>query len=118
MFKFNLQLFGGGGGSSGMYTKYSYNSLPKNPRDLERNGWRDVTDPRKPPHVKEYHNPKTGDKVEFHKGRQGLSGNKGKDHYHWRNPNSKNDKDFYLDRYGHPTEKNSKGSHLYGGSKK
>lgn len=32
--------------------------------------------------------------------------------YHWKNPQSKNDKDKYLDKKGNPTGKNCKESHL------
>lgn len=108
----NLNLFGGRGVSSGLYTKYSYNNLPKNSHDLINNGWKDITDPRNTSGSKDFYNPKTKDRLRFDKGQKGKPGYKGKDHYHWHNPNSKNDKDFYLDKNGKPVPKNHKKSHL------
>ncbi|MBQ7797671.1 MAG: hypothetical protein IJ371_00930 [Clostridia bacterium] len=112
MIKIKVQLLGGRGVGSGMYTKYSYKSLPKDPDDLTRNGWKETTDQRMPPHIRKFKNPKTGDDLEYHKGLPGEHGYRGKDHYHWKNPHSKNNKDFYLDKNGNPVPKNHKDSHL------
>lgn len=111
--KINIQLLGGRGASSGMYIKYTYRHLPKDPKDLVRNGWKDVTDDRNKGNSKEFYNPKTKDKVRFDKGQRGKNGYRGKNHYHWYNPNYKNDGFKYLDKNGNPTRKNNKNSHLF-----
>ncbi len=108
----NLHLFGGRGTSSGMYSKYSYKNLPKNPDDLVKNGWKDITDERNQSQSRDFYNPKTNDKVRFDKGQKGKSGFRGKDHYHWHNPKSKGKNDYYLDKNGNPVPKQHKNSHL------
>lgn len=108
----NLQLFGGRGASSGRYTKYSYNNLPLDPNDLIKNGWKDITDKRNKSESRDFYNSKTKDRIRFDKGQNDKPGYRGKDHYHWYNPKSKNNKDFYLDKNGNPVPKQHKNSHL------
>lgn len=62
--------------------------------------------------MKRLRNPKTGDEVEFHKGKPGRPGREGKDHYHRLNPRRTGKGDHYLDENGRPTAKNSQRSHL------
>lgn len=112
--KINIQLFGGRGVSSGMYSFY----LPKNPKKSNR--FIDVTDPRKRKNTDSlnFKDRESGLEIEFHAGRQGQKGWRGKDHYHIKNPDSTNDNNYYLDKNGNPCPKGSKDSHLVPGEYK
>ncbi|KHD07492.1 hypothetical protein PN36_31420 [Candidatus Thiomargarita nelsonii] len=86
--------------------------LPQNPDDLLDDGYEETTDPRTPEHIRRFRNPKTGDEVEFHKGKPGKPGWEGKDHWHRFNPNKTGKGDAMLDKNGNPVPKNSKPSHI------
>ena len=94
--------------------KYGPGNLPKDPEDLVRAGWKDVTDPRMRANTKsrEFLDPATGQKVRFDPGKPGAPGFEGKDHYHVYNPNSTGKGDFYLDKGGNPVPKGSGPSHI------
>ena len=76
--------------------------------------WTEITHPeaRKKGH-RRFQNNETGEIVRWDDAKPGESGNKGRDHYHWENPNSTGRKDKYLDADGEPCAKNSDESHLY-----
>ncbi|WJE54713.1 hypothetical protein QRE66_11055 [Bacillus cereus] len=94
--------------------KYSYNSLPKDPRELLNHGWKDITPEgmAKNTTSREFLDPDTGMKVRFDPGKPGANGFEGKDHYHVHNPNSTGKGDYYLDVNGKPVPKGSKASHI------
>jgi hypothetical protein len=48
-----------------------------------------------PPNGEEYVNDKTGEKVEWNKGRPGQPGNRGKDHWHYTPPGGERGEDHY-----------------------
>ncbi|MBM3910631.1 MAG: RHS repeat-associated core domain-containing protein [Thaumarchaeota archaeon] len=87
-------------------------SLPKNP-EKDKN-WKDVSHPdaKKKGH-NTYKNKETGEEIRLDKGRPNETGHEAHDHYHRLNPNSKGDRDKYLDQYGNPAPKGSDESHLY-----
>ena len=87
-------------------------SLPKNP-EKDKN-WKDVSHPdaKNNGHHK-YKNKKTGEIIEFDKGKPGNHGHKAHDHYHRPNPNSTDRHDEYLDAWGKPVPDGSEPSHLY-----
>ncbi|WP_139489615.1 RHS repeat domain-containing protein [Brevibacillus dissolubilis] len=93
---------------------FTYNNLPKDPNELIRNGWKDVTHPKMKVNTKmrEYQNPETGMKVRFDPKTPGAPGYEGKDHYHIYNPKSTGNSDLYLDKNGNPTNKGSGPSHV------
>ena len=103
-----LQFFGGRGTSSSLNSFY----LPKNPARSKY--LKDITNDkmRQFSKYRVYKDSKNNNEYEFHPGKTGENGWKGRDHYHWKNPQSKNDKDKYLDKNGIPVGKNSKESHL------
>jgi len=88
--------------------------MPKNPSDLVKNGWKDVTPEgmAKNTASREYLDPNTGMKVRFEPGKPGANGFEGQDHYHIYNPSSTGKGDYYLDINGNPVPKGSKGSHI------
>ena len=90
------------------------NSLPKNPKDLEKQGWKDITpkDMSKNTSSKMYTDTDASLKIRFDKGKKGAPGFAGKDHYHIINPKATSKGDYYLDKYGNPVPKNSKNSHI------
>jgi len=94
--------------------KFSTNNLPKDPKELINNGWKDVTPEGMAKNTKsrEIIDPETGMKVRFDPGKPGANGFEGKDHYHVHNPNSTGKKDYYLDINGNPVPKGSKASHI------
>ena len=83
------------------------------PEDLGED-WEETTskDNKEPDTHKEYTNKKTGETVNFDKGNPNKTGWKKGDHYHRRNPISKNKGDYYLDKYGKPCSKGSEASHI------
>jgi len=89
-------------------------SLPKNPDNLLRHGWKEITHPAKRTGTtsRDYIESKTGLKILFDKGDPTETGFKAIDHYHVRNPNSDKKAEYYLDRYGNPIPKNSAKSHI------
>ncbi|MDO7907659.1 WXG100 family type VII secretion target [Paenibacillus sp. JX-17] len=94
--------------------KFSPNNLPKDPQELIKNGWEDVT-PKgmaKNTASREFIDPETGMKVRFDPGKPGANGFEGKDHYHVTNPNGTTKADYYLDANGNPVAKGSKASHI------
>ncbi|AVF25879.1 hypothetical protein ERICIV_01722 [Paenibacillus larvae subsp. larvae] len=105
----DLQLFAGRG-----KFKFSNNNLPRDPGELIKSGWKDVTPEGMEKNTKsrEYLDPETGMKVRFDPGKQGANGFEGKDHYHIVNPNSTGKGDYYLDANGKPVPKGSKASHI------
>lgn len=56
---------------------------------------------------------RTGEIIEFDKGKPGEPGHKGRDHYHRPNPNRTGRSDWYLDINGNPVSDYSPASHLY-----
>ena len=86
---------------------------PPAPEDLGED-WEETTSKEsgKQDIHKEYTNKKTGQKINFDKGDPSKTGWKKVDHYHVRNPVSKNKGDYYLDKYGKPCSKGSEASHL------
>ncbi len=92
--------------------KDKFRELPKNPDDLLEDGYEEITHPGTPEHIRKFRNPKTGDEVEFHKGRPNKSAWKGKDHWHRINPNKTGNRDRYLDKNGNPIPRGSDASHI------
>jgi hypothetical protein len=91
-------------------------NLPRDPNDLVKNGWTDVTDPRQAINTssREFLSPNTGLKVRFDPAKPGASPTKweGRDHYHAYNPNKRNKNDKYLDMNCRPVGNGSDPSHL------
>ena len=56
---------------------------------------------------------KTGEIVNYDKGKPGAPGHEAHDHYHRLNPNTTGKFDQYLDAQGNPVPKGSEASHLY-----
>jgi RHS repeat-associated protein len=100
-------------------SKSSPSGLPSNADDLLNQGYKEISHPDavKAGH-RTFHNPTTGDKVRFDKGKPGESGFKKNDGYHRENPNKTGDKDLYLDKQGNPVAKGSRESHLFPGNLK
>lgn len=93
--------------------KESGKDYPENPDDLEGEGYKEISNPKaEEKGIRRFRNPETGDEVEFHKGKPGEPGWRGKDHYHRINPESTGSQDLYLDKYGNPVPKGSGPSHL------
>ncbi|MCB1074164.1 MAG: hypothetical protein KDK59_01375 [Simkania sp.] len=90
--------------------------LPKNPNDLLSDpNWMETSHPkaREKGH-REFKNIETGEILRFDEGKPGMSGHKGKSHWHRLNPNSVNgDKDKYLNAQDQPVSKDNPESHLY-----
>lgn len=110
-FDIYIQLLGGRGVGSGLNSFY----LPKNPTKSKY--FKDITNDKMKRFSKyrSYTDLRNNNEYEFHPGEKGENGWRGRDHYHWKNPKSKNDKDKYLDKNGIPVGKNSKESHLIPG---
>ena len=87
-------------------------SLPKNP--AKDKNWEDVSHPsaKKKGH-NTYKNKDSDEELRLDKGKPNETGHEAHDHYHRLNPNSKGDRDKYLDQYGNPVPKGSDESHLY-----
>ncbi|MBM3192239.1 MAG: RHS repeat-associated core domain-containing protein [Chlamydiae bacterium] len=87
-------------------------TLPKDP--FNDPGLEDISHPRarQRGHY-QFKDRKTGEILQYDKGRSGAPGHEGHDHYHRPNPNSTGDKDKYLDGQGEPVSKGSDASHLY-----
>lgn len=112
-----------GAGTSGLYnnTKGSksifsnrISSLPKNPNNLTKQGWKETTPPSMASKTssRTFTDKNAGLNIRFDKGNKGAGGYGGKDHYHILNPNSTGKHDYYLDKNGNPVPKNSKKSHI------
>lgn len=86
--------------------------LPENPDDLLEDGYEETTRPGTPDHIRKFRNPKTGDEVEFHKGKPGEPSWEGKDHWHRYNLNATGKRDAMLDKNGNPVPRKSKPSHI------
>lgn len=94
-------------------TEGKYKDLPKNPDDLFDEGYEETTHPNaRKQGTRNFHNPKTGDEIEFHKGRPNETGRKAKDHWHRHNPNKTGKRDAMLDKNGNPVPEHSKPSHI------
>lgn len=91
--------------------------LPRNPDDLLKDGYHDVSHPgaANAGH-RTFENPTTGDKLRFDKGKPGKPGYEGQDHYHRYNPNSNGKQDMYLDGNGNPCARGCDASHLLPGN--
>ncbi len=88
-------------------------NLPQNGFDLVYQGWEEISPPKQA--EKGYYTFKeksTGLRVRFDMAQPEKSGFAGKNHYHIMNPQAKSKKDMYLDKFGNPTKKNSKASHI------
>ncbi len=81
---------------------------------IKKKKWEDISHPRakKNGHYK-FRNRKTGEIIEFDKGKAGKNGHQGHDHYHRPNPNKTGESDWYLDGNGNPVPDGSENSHLY-----
>ena len=68
----------------------SLSKLPKNPSELIKKGWKDVTpeEMAKNTTSREFIDLQAGTKVRSDAGKEGANGFEGKDHYHAYNPNS------------------------------
>lgn len=86
--------------------------LPKSPAKLIKNGWKETTSAAMKRNTTSRTFKKDGLTIRFDKGKKGVSGYGGKDHYHILNPNSTGKHDYYLDKHGNPVPKNSKASHI------
>jgi len=110
MIKIKVQLFGGRGVGSGIYSYH----LPKDPTKSKR--LEDITHPtkRKNTPLRNYRDKYNGLEVEFHpKNLESIRDGWTKiDHYHVFNPNSTGDHDKYLDKNGIPCRDGSDESHL------
>ena len=88
-------------------------SLPADPNDLLARGWKEISHDRAAAAGRRtFVDPKTGQVVEFDKGKPGATGFRAQDHYHMPNPNSTGKDDYYLDKDGLPVPDNSKPSHI------
>lgn len=89
--------------------------LPKDPDELLGQGYRETSHPDAVrTGTRTFQNDEIGENLEFHKAKDGMSGNKGKDHYHRYNTDPKLGKrDKYLDQHGNPCAKGSPESHLF-----
>ena len=87
--------------------------LPSTPEKLLKNGWYDLSDERarESGHLK-IREEATGLILGFDYGKPGTPGFQGVNHYHIFNPEAHGNSDLYLDKYGNPTAKNSKASHI------
>lgn len=86
---------------------------PANPDDLPSEGYDEISHPEAAKNgVRRFRDRKTGDEIEFHKGKSGEPGWGGRDHWHRFNPNATSRKDAMLDRNGQPVPKGSNPSHL------
>ena len=88
-----------------------WDSAPPSPDDLGKN-WEDISDPRNPNGRKFKNRDNPEEEITFDKGVDGERGWKGIDHWHRKNPNSKNRHDYYLDKFGNPVGKGSEASHI------
>lgn len=87
-------------------------NLPKTPIKLKSSGWKETTSAAMKKNTTSRTFKKDGLTIRFDKGKKGVGGYGGKDHYHILNPKSTGKHDYYLDKYGNPVPKNSKASHL------
>jgi hypothetical protein len=71
-----------------------------------------ATEPQAASGYRRFINQKTRQIVEFHKGRAGEAGWRGKDHYHISNPGTTGKADRYLDINGRAVPDGSKPSHI------
>ena len=89
---------------------YNGSYLPTNHRDLLHKVWLDITHPngrKHKPDITEYIRKSNHQRVAHHDEQDAFD-----KHYHWYNPNSKNNDDYYLDRYGSPCKKGKPQTHL------
>lgn len=87
----------------------------KTPDQLLKEGWQDVTNPRKAQNTlsREYYSPETGVKISYDPGKKGATGFEAVDHYHIHNRSYTDKKvDYYFDIDGNPVGKGSKASHI------
>ncbi|MBM7844984.1 WXG100 family type VII secretion target [Herpetosiphon giganteus] len=88
-------------------------NLPKNPDDLLKQGWKEVSDPDAVLHGHRTFEDPSGLTIRFDKGKPGAKGFEGVDHYHITNPHTTHKKvNKYLDRDGNPVHKGSDPSHI------
>lgn len=88
-------------------------SLPKNPKDLLKRGWKNISHQNEEAtgHIK-MREANTGLIIRFDKHTVGASGFRGKDHYHIFNPNAKSRSDLCLDKNNQPCADKSAKSHI------
>ncbi len=91
----------GGAEGTGKTTSKMINDIrTKTPDQLLKEGWQDVTDPRKAQNTmsREYYHPETGLKINYDPGKKGATGFEAVDHYHIHNPKYTDKKvDYYFD---------------------
>lgn len=89
-------------------------SLPANPSLLIKQGWIEVTHPKQAErgYSREFYEESTDLRVRFDKGRPGMNGFRGIDHYHLYNPTTTGNRDLYLDSDGNPVGKGHRSSHI------
>ncbi len=97
-----------------MLNKSEVKNLPKNPNDLLRKGYREITHPmaREGGH-RTFENPVTGQRIRFDPAKPEKSGHGGRDHYHYYNSNQTDRMTEYLDINGDPCPRHSHESHIY-----
>ncbi len=94
-------------------TSIDWENPPCLPSDLSSD-WDETTHPKRAEksNRRDFKNIRTGEKIAFDKGTAGRTGNKAKNHWHRYNINTKNRKDFYLDKNGNQIHKNDDNSHI------
>ncbi len=95
-------------------TKLEVRNLPKNPNDLLKRGYTEITHPRQGnTGHRTFQNPVTKNTIRFDSGKAGKSGHGAHDHYHYHNPNASGRMNEYLDMNGTPCPRHSYESHIY-----
>ncbi|WP_110517430.1 WXG100 family type VII secretion target [Herpetosiphon llansteffanensis] len=88
-------------------------NLPKNPDDLLKQGWKEVSHPKAAANGHRTFEDPSGLTMRFDKGKPGEPGFEGVDHYHIENPHATHKKvDKYFDRNGNPVNNGSGPSHI------
>ncbi len=87
-------------------------SVPASPEELGEDWVETTSSKNQTGNYRRFKNKETGEEVQYDKGKPGEPGWEGKDHWHRFNPNSKNNRDLYLDKNGNPVRKGSDPSHI------
>ena len=88
-------------------------NLPKNPDDLLKQGWKEISHPNAAANGHRTFQDPSGLTMRFDKGKPGQPGFEGVDHYHIENPHATHKKvDKYFDRDGNPVNNGSGPSHI------
>ena len=94
-------------------TDIDWSKPPCSPNELSKD-WKEITDSRMSQHSNRriFQYKDTDWRIAHELGESGVSGFKGKNHWHRYNPFSVNDNDLYLDQNGNPTKRKKKPSHI------